>query len=274
MIIAQISDTHIALDTPDADQRIGDFERTIADVNALNPAPDMILHTGDIVHNGRTDEYAEAVRILAKANAPVYVIPGNKDDRTNLRAAFSPHGYLKPGADFIEYSLEDYPVRLIAVDTLSTNSNKGDFCPVRAKRLNDLINAETKKPIAVFAHHPPFEVPVGPNPLNFETPEKMARLRDVLQHSGRVVGVFSGHVHRAAEGHIGSIPAIVMPCIATPLRKGEYPAHMKESPIYYIHRFDADGSFTTEARIVGLRPSAPAACALSASASPATTERK
>ena len=30
MIIAQISDTHIALDTPDADQRIEDFERTIA----------------------------------------------------------------------------------------------------------------------------------------------------------------------------------------------------------------------------------------------------
>ena len=145
MIIAQISDTHIALDTPDADQRIGDFERTIADVNALNPAPDVIVHTGDIVHNGRTDEYAEAVRILAKANAPVYVIPGNKDDRTNLRAAFSPHGYLKPGSDFIEYALEDYPVRLIAVDTLSTTSNKGDFCSVRAKRLNDLIDAETNK---------------------------------------------------------------------------------------------------------------------------------
>ena len=62
MIIAQISDTHIALDTADADQRIRDFERTIADINALDPAPDVIVHTGDIVHNGRQDEYAEAVR--------------------------------------------------------------------------------------------------------------------------------------------------------------------------------------------------------------------
>ena len=33
MIIAQISDTHIALDTPDAQQRIQDFELTIADIN-------------------------------------------------------------------------------------------------------------------------------------------------------------------------------------------------------------------------------------------------
>ena len=94
MIIAQISDTHIALDTPDADQRIRDFERTIADINALDPAPDVIFHTGDIVHNGRPDEYAEAVRILNQAKAPVYVIPGNKDERANLRTAFSPRGYL------------------------------------------------------------------------------------------------------------------------------------------------------------------------------------
>jgi hypothetical protein len=35
MIIAQISDTHIALDSPDADRRIRDFELTIADINAL-----------------------------------------------------------------------------------------------------------------------------------------------------------------------------------------------------------------------------------------------
>ena len=45
MIIAQISDTHIALDTADANQRIRDFERTIADINTLDPAPDVIVHT-------------------------------------------------------------------------------------------------------------------------------------------------------------------------------------------------------------------------------------
>ena len=89
MIIAQISDTHIVLDAPDADQRISDFKRTIADINALDPAPDVIVHTGDIVHNGRADEYAQAVAILKRAQAPVYVLAGNKDDRANLRAAFA-----------------------------------------------------------------------------------------------------------------------------------------------------------------------------------------
>jgi 3',5'-cyclic-AMP phosphodiesterase len=251
MIIAQISDTHIALDTADADQRIRDFALTVADLNALDPAPDVIVHTGDIVHNGRPDEYAQAAAMLANARAPVYVLAGNKDNRTNLRTAFSAYGYLGLDSDFIDYAIEDYPVRLIALDTLSSSSNNGNFCSERVRRLIDLIDAEATKPIAVFTHHPPFEVMVGPDPLNFETPEIMSRLRRALQHSGRVVGVFSGHVHRAAAGQVGSIPATVVQCIATTLRKGEYPAHMKTRPVYHVHRFDPDWGFATETRIVG-----------------------
>jgi 3',5'-cyclic AMP phosphodiesterase CpdA len=251
MIIAQISDTHLELNSPDADQRIADFERTIAAINTLDPAPDVVVHTGDIVHNGRQDEYARAVSILAKARMPVYVLAGNKDNRANLRAAFSTHGYLAADSDFIDYAVERFPVRLIAIDTLSESSNKGDFCLARAGRLINLIDAEATKPIAIFAHHPPFEVSVGPDPLNFEAPEMMLRLRQVLQNAFRVVASFSGHVHRAAEGRIGNIPATVVPCIATTLRKGEYPAYMKRRPVYYVHRFDPRWGFTTETRIAG-----------------------
>ena len=258
MIIAQISDTHIALDTPDTDQRIRDFALTVADINALDEAPDVIVHTGDIVHNGRQDEYAQAVAILAKARAPVYVLAGNKDDRANLRAAFSACGYLAPDSDFIDYAIDDYPVRLIALDTVSSGSNRGDFCGDRIGRLTNLIDAETTKPIAVFTHHPPFEVTVGPDRLHFETPEILSRVRRALQHSGRVVAVFSGHVHRAVAGRVGSIPATVMPCIATTLRQGEYPPHMKMRPVYQIHRFDPAWGFATETRVVGAGPLAPA----------------
>lgn len=43
MIVAQISDTHLALDTRDAERRMRDFALTIADINALDPAPDVIV---------------------------------------------------------------------------------------------------------------------------------------------------------------------------------------------------------------------------------------
>jgi Icc protein len=261
MIIAQISDTHLTLDTLDAHRRMRDFARTIADINALDPQPQAIVHTGDIVHNGRQDEYAEAATILAAARAPVYVLAGNKDERANLRAAFAARGYLMPGSGFVDYAIEDFSVRLIALDTLSPGNGKGEFRAEQVKDLIDRIDAETTKPIAVFTHHPPFEVTVGPDRLHFETSESMSRLRDALQRSRRVVAVFSGHVHRAAAGHVGTIPASVVPCIATTLRKGDYPPQMRTRPIYHVHRFDPAWGFATETRIVMLEP-------------PATGERK
>jgi len=251
MIIAQISDTHIALDSSDADRRIRDFEATIADINALDPAPDVIVHTGDIVHNGRENEYAKAVAILAKARAPVYVLPGNKDKRTILREAFRGCGYLAPDSDFIDYAIDGHPLRLIALDTLNPGSNKGDFCSERVKRLIGMIDAETRRPIVVFTHHPPFEVTVGPERFHYKDHAAMARLRDALQQSERVVGVFSGHVHRPVHGYVGKIRASTVPCIATLLRKGDYPTQMKTRPVYHVHRFDLDGEFVSETRIVG-----------------------
>jgi 3',5'-cyclic-AMP phosphodiesterase len=250
MIIAQISDTHLTLDTPDAQQRMRDFALTIADINALGPQPDVIVHTGDIVHNGRQDEYAQAAAILETARAPVYALPGNKDDRANLRAAFSARGYLAPGSGFVDYAVEDYPVRLIMLDTLSPGHAKGDFRAEQVGRLTALIDAEPAKPIAVFTHHPPFEVTVGPERMHFETAESIRRLREALRHSGRVAAVFCGHVHRPAFGFVGDIPASVVQCIATALRKGEYPPSMLNCPVYHIHRFDPAWGFCTETRVV------------------------
>jgi 3',5'-cyclic AMP phosphodiesterase CpdA len=250
MIIAQISDTHIALDAPDADRRLSDLALTVADINALDPLPNAIVHTGDIVHNGRQDEYNEAAAILMRAHAPVYVLAGNRDNRANLRAAFSPRGYLAPAFDFIQYAIDHYPVRLMALDTQSSG-NKGDFCHERLKHLTELLEADATKPIAVFTHHPPFLVSEGPEPFNFETRDAMSMLRSALLRSGRVVAVFSGHVHRAASGDVEGVSATVMPAIATTLRYGSYPLHLRGRPVYHVHRFDPTWGFVSETRVAG-----------------------
>jgi 3',5'-cyclic-AMP phosphodiesterase len=248
MIIAQISDTHISTNTPDADKRLSDLALTIADINELNPLPDVIVHTGDVVHNGQQDEYAKAAAILAKAHAPVYVLAGNKDNQVNLRGAFSANGYLMPDFDFVQYAIDIYPVRLLVLDTTSSG-NKGNFCPKRLKHMIDLVQVETTKPIAVFTHHPPFIVTEGPERFHFENWHAMSLLRSTLRHSGRVVAVFSGHVHRAAWGEVAGIPATAMPAIATTLRHGQYPTHLKGRPVYQVHRFDPIWRFATETRI-------------------------
>jgi 3',5'-cyclic-AMP phosphodiesterase len=248
MIIAHISDTHIALGAPDADRRLADLRRTIAAINALDPLPDAVVHTGDIVHNGRREEYALAAAALAKARVPVYVLAGNKDDRANLRAAFTPGGYLTPDFDFVQYAIDRYPLRLIALDTQSSG-NKGGFCRRRIEHLTRLIEADTTRPIAVFTHHPPFLVTEGPDPFHFENRGAMSTLSNALCHSRRVVAIFSGHVHRAASGDMDGIPAMVMTATATTLRHGPYPAALRSLPVYQVHRFDSCWGFATETRI-------------------------
>ena len=250
MIIAQISDTHITHSAPDAEQRSADLARTIADINALAPAADVILHTGDLAHGGRPEDYALAASLLRQAHAPLYVAPGNRDDRENLRRALSPWACRAAASGSLTYAIEDFPVRLIAVDTVTAHSNKGDFSAEQARNLNELIDAERTKPIAAFMHHPPFVVSVGPDPLNFITPEALRRLQVTLVHSRRVRAVFCGHVHRSTAGRIDGIVALVTPSTATSLRKGDYPARMRAQPVYHIHRFDREHGFSSEARIV------------------------
>ena len=238
------------LDTPDADQRIEDFENTISDINTLEPQPDLIIHSGDVVQNGRLDEYAIASSVLAKARAPTYVMVGNKDDRQNLRTEFSSAEYLVLDSEFITYSIEGFPIKLIVLDTLNPGSNKGDFCKNRIASLNRMIEAETTRPVAVFAHHPPFLVPEGPEPLHFETSDIMNQFCQTLCQIDRICGIFCGHVHRSVPGLVRDIPVSVVSCIATTLRRGDYPPHMKTRPVYHIHRFDDVNGFTTESRIV------------------------
>ncbi len=250
MLIAHISDTHIALDTPDSETRISDFERTIAHINALDPQPDVIFHTGDLVQNGRLDEYTHAVEILAEARAPVYVIPGNKDDRVNLRSAFVGASYLDRKSPFITYAIDDFPVRLIALDTLDPGNNKGDFCADRASELTALLSTNHTKPTAVFAHHPPCKINVGPEPWNFVTDEAMQRLSEPLQQSENVIAVFCGHVHRPDFGEIDGTPVTVIPSIATSLRWGEYPEAIKNCPIYFLHSYDPATGFSTASQVV------------------------
>ncbi|MGI9481587.1 MAG: metallophosphoesterase family protein [Hyphomicrobiales bacterium] len=250
MIIAQISDTHIAHDTADRKRRLEDFERTIDDINGLDAPPDVIVHTGDVAHSGHPSEYAAALEILAKAPSPVFVLAGNRDDRKNLRQAFSHQGYLKPDCEFIEYTVDDLPFKLVMLDTVSTNSNKGDFCRVRAQSLKSLTNNKSAKPIIVFAHHPPFEAMECPDPFQFETRESMSRMRDGLAGIDGLAAIFCGHVHRFDKGDVAGTLATAMPSTATTLRKGIYPETMHTRPIYQLHRFDPETGLATETRIV------------------------
>src|SRR5438874_2027771 len=88
MLIAQITDTHIKPEGVLAYERVdtaGFLARAVDHILHLDPRPDVVLATGDLVDGGTAEEYQRLRRLLAPLPMPVYVIPGNHDDREVMR---------------------------------------------------------------------------------------------------------------------------------------------------------------------------------------------
>ncbi len=248
MIIAQISDTHIELDSPDGAARMRDLQRCVDDINGLDPLPDVVIHTGDLVHNGNPNAYAVAKRILSGLRPPLHVTAGNRDERSALRTAFPAEDELQPGSRYRQFRVDGYAVRLIGLDTLADKDNKGDFCETRAGCLAEALAADATWPTVVFMHHPAFEVVASKYPFQFGSRDAMERMTRVLNGHGRVVRAFCGHTHRDTAGMIGEVPVSSTPSIAVDLRLGDFPAAHRAAPVYQLHCFDPAQGFVTESR--------------------------
>ncbi len=111
-----------------------------------------------------------------------------------------------------------------------------------------MINSESLKPIAVFMHHPPCEVSLGPNIFHFENLKAMSDLFYPSQRSDWVTSIFCGHVNRSATDEVANIPATFNTAVTTQIRSGHYPKHFTRVPIYNIHRYYEEQGFITETR--------------------------
>ncbi|HIC73212.1 MAG TPA: phosphodiesterase, partial [Alphaproteobacteria bacterium] len=143
MLIAHFSDMHVTVDGEFAFEEVdtaGALERCIQHVNALDPAPDVVLITGDLTFNGDIQEYATLRAHLSILDAPYFLIPGNHDRRDRLRAAFADLAYLPIKSEFIHYVVDDYPLRLIALDTVHPGRVGGVLCEDRLEWLEHKLS--------------------------------------------------------------------------------------------------------------------------------------
>ena len=212
MLIAQVTDTHVKADGRLAYERVDSAEkltRCVEHLNRLSSPPDIVLMTGDLVDMGRPEEYAVLRRLIAPLPMPVYVIPGNHDERRAFREAFADHRYLPEDGEFLHYVLEDYPLRLIGLDTTVPGAPGGDMCPRRLAWLDDRLREDQERPTVIFMHHPPFLT--GLRNMDMQNCGNGDALGALVERHPQVMRILCGHVHRAIQLHWHGVTASIAP---------------------------------------------------------------
>ena len=236
MLVAQISDTHLlssASDQSTAALRADCLRRCVADINQQQP--DAVIFTGDTVQHGQPEVYARLRELLAPLEVPVYLVPGNRDDKNEMRAAFSDAAYLPKSGDFLQYVIDKHAVRLVGIDSTSYAERKGVFCPARQAWLDGVLSGQPDRQTLLFIHHPPFDVDdhyVG----GYRRPDEAAAFADIVSRHSQVTGLICGHVHWPIECEWAGTQARIMPSVAVDLRKGIDEIEARGRPIYMLHR--------------------------------------
>lgn len=214
MLIAQISDLHIKPEGELA-YRVVDtapyLERTVAWLNGLDPQPDAVLATGDLVDAGSPVEYARLRELLRPLRAPAFLIPGNHDRREPLREAFPDHTYL-PRGEFLHYTVERFPLRLIGLDTTVPGRESGELCARRLKWLDERLSEGHDRPTLLFMHHPPFDTGIAH--MDRIGLAGAAAFAELVRRRPQVERAVCGHIHRAIQIRWAGTVASVAPSTA------------------------------------------------------------
>ncbi|MGO1120873.1 phosphodiesterase [Rhodovibrionaceae bacterium A322] len=210
MLIAQITDLHIrpygkpAYGIVDTNQKLKDC---VAALQRLQPQPDVLLISGDLTDCGLVEEYEILKDILSPLDLPVYLIPGNHDRRENLRQVFSDQEYLFQDETFIQFAIDNHPVKLIGLDSVVAGKEYGELCSDRLTWLDKTLAARKDEPVVVFMHHPPF--PTGLARMDDIKCVSSDAMAEVIRCYPNVERVLCGHHHRPVQvrwaGTLGSI---------------------------------------------------------------------
>ncbi len=246
MLLAQLTDLHVRPVGKPANRVVETnvfAERALRSVAALQPRPDAVIITGDLTECGLDQEYANLARMLRhNLTMPVYVIPGNHDRRGVLREGLAHLPGVTSDPHFIQYVIEDHPVRLIMLDTLVPGAGHGELCPERLQFLERALAAGPHRPTMIAMHHPPFLCGIGHmDRINMRNSSEFA---DLIARHKQVERIICGHVHRPVVVRIGQAIASIAPSVAHQVELSFDPhdagAFVFEPPAYQLHGWTAD----------------------------------
>lgn len=208
-LIAQLSDPHVQVG-PDDGESARALAAGVRAVAGLDPAPEAVLVSGDLVEHATAREYERVRELLAPLAMPVHVLGGNHDDRDGLREHFGEAD--APGEPF-RYATRCGPLRLVACDTTIPGRIEGRFEPEQIEWLDATLAADPATPTIVAMHHPPLLTGIGfADRSGLPEADRRALAATIARHP-QVRRIVAGHFHRTIAGALGGCAVLVCPSV-------------------------------------------------------------
>jgi len=255
-LVAQVSDLHIKAGGKMSYRIVdtaGMLRACVAHMLALPQPLDVVVFTGDLVDFGRPEEYATLRELISPLKMPVYLLPGNHDERTAMRNAFPEHAYLRQSPEYINYAIEDHPLRIVGFDTTVPGKSGGLASADRLAWLDATLAAQPGKPTVVLMHHPPFQTFIGHmDRLGLERSEDLEK---VIRKHPQVERLLCGHLHRPIMARFGGTIACTVPSpahqVALDLAEDAASRFVMEPPAYGLHAYTPETGVISHTAFVG-----------------------
>ena len=202
-LFVQISDTHIGFNKDANPDVAGTLRQTIELVNAMPARPALILHTGDITHLSRPEEFDSASQLLSQLRVTeLHTTPGEHDvaDAT-VTEYFNRYGKASDRRGY--YSFDHQGVHFVSlINVLNFKANGlGALGQPQLEWLEaDLKARSASTPIVVFAHMPLWTIY---EPWGWGTADADQAM-GYLRRFGSVT-VLNGHIHQIVQKVEGNI---------------------------------------------------------------------
>lgn len=202
MLVGHLTDLHILADGDTLGGRVNTnalAKKAVESLNLRVPGLRFVVVTGDITHHGRLDQMHMARRILDGLSVPYFVIPGAHDETMVFREVFGDLPYMTDHED-VRYCIDEFPVRLIAVDTTRGKGVPPEFGTERLAWLTKTLSNAPSRPTLIAMHHPPFQCRIAvPVYLNDPSVTWAKALKESVSEFANVKLVICGHVHRSIQ---------------------------------------------------------------------------
>jgi 3',5'-cyclic AMP phosphodiesterase CpdA len=258
ILIAQISDLHIKAPGSLAYGRVDTakaLERCVAALNALEPAPDVVVISGDLADTPTAEEYDHLGRLLQPLKWPYVAIPGNHDSRELMRASLPNAPYAFPSGP-LEQTIEVGDLDLLLLDSSVPGKPHGELSAPTLQWLEATLASSADRPALLFLHHPPFIAGIWH--MDRQNLQNAGELAEIVARHPRVQLVACGHVHRATLTMFAGRPCTICPApnhaVDLDLAHLREPSFKVEPPALHLHTWfpgEGFGSLVTHQVPIG-----------------------